>query len=112
MKCSLERPSCSQCMKSGRTCLWYERETIFISMSGSSFSSTTKKDHNRQRVNHKLSRSRPLSDSRLQPLSYHDMSRQRLDVVPEYVAIKNLYNSSIRQQMLGSYISQYHAVTN
>jgi hypothetical protein len=29
-KCSLERPECSQCHSTGRKCLGYERETIFL----------------------------------------------------------------------------------
>lgn len=84
VKCSLEQPSCAQCIKSGRDCLGYAKEIIFVTVEPGEVSSP-------RRIT--------------SPKTLPNQAPTSLD----QSIVESLFIGSIREQMLKSYIARYHA---
>src|ERR1700753_4271152 len=99
-KCSLERPECSQCLRSGRKCLGYDRETIFLHNNIQyTIQDPFKKDKSKPPNDESnLNRSMELSGSQ----GYLSISDAEPGS-PDSVALVSLCTAAVRNQVLASY---------
>jgi hypothetical protein len=95
LQCSLERPSCVQCTRTGRVCLGYQKECVFVSSSTSSAlaKATWRPDEYRKSISTapKSSESQDSLNLAGESLCYHVF----------------LENSAHRQQLMSNFLSRF-----
>ncbi|KAF2672373.1 hypothetical protein BT63DRAFT_194719 [Microthyrium microscopicum] len=100
IKCTLERPECAQCMKSGRVCLGYQRDRIFVHSDANTVAEKSR-GQVKPRV---ITTSSPSTDTSWSSPSSID-SRFDLEVDPD--ASLSLSSTALRNYVLSDFISGY-----
>lgn len=104
-QCSLERPSCYQCVKSNRVCLGYQKELVFISTSGPDVGRKASRI-----TTHQGSLLREVeADRQVQIISGQPDVQARTQVLNES---RKLQEAAYRHQLLGTFISRYGTATD